>query len=118
VNRLDKYELQTISILRELEIPAHIKGYQNIVAAVKYLHKNPNAIYHMMKELYPEAGKMCGEEKPGRVERGIRHAISQSTVRQSTWIKLLGRTGPMPNGEFLAALDEAVRIRMAGDSVE
>ena len=114
---MDKYEPETISILRELGIPAHIKGYRFIIAAVKYLRKNPNSLYRITKELYPEAGKSCDEKKPDRVERGIRHAISQATVDQAIWLRELGRTGPMPNGEFLAALDEAVRIRTAGDQV-
>ena len=64
VNRLDKYELGVISILRELGIPAHIRGYRFIIAATKYLRKNPSSIYHITKELYPEAGKSCDEKKP------------------------------------------------------
>lgn len=109
---MDKFELETISILRELGIPAHIKGYRFIISATKYLRENPNSIYRITKELYPEAGKSCDEKIASRVERGIRHAVSQATVDEAIWVKELGRTGPMPNGEFLAALDEAVRIRM------
>ena len=112
---MDNLELEVINILRELGIPAHIKGYRYIIAAVKYLRKNPNSIYHVIKELYPEAGKSCGEEKTNRVERGIRHAISLASSDDNTWLKVLGRVGPMPNGEFLAALDETIRIKAASN---
>ena len=112
---MDNLELEVINILRELGIPAHVKGYRYIKTAVRYLQDNPNSIYHVVKELYPEAGKLCGEDKVHRVERGIRHAISLSKADDATWYRVLGRSGPMLNGEFLATLDEAIKIKMASN---
>jgi len=108
---LDQLELEVINILRELKIPAHLKGYQYIITAIKYLIENPSAIHRMMKELYPEVGKAHGEDKVGRVERAIRTALLGGSVNEATWLRVLGRTGPMPNGEFLASLLETVKIK-------
>lgn len=112
---MDQLELEVINILRELEIPAHVKGYQYIKSAAKYLHGKTDSIYHITKELYPETGRMHGEDIVSRVERGIRHAIGLSRANDATWYRVLGRTGPMPNGEFLATLIESVKIKMATD---
>jgi len=113
---LDNLELEVINILRELGIPAHIKGYRYIITAIKYLKDNPSAIYAMTKELYPGVSKILNEDIKGhRIERGIRHALSLSTFNDATWYRILGRTGPMTNTNFLATVVEAIKVKMASN---
>lgn len=111
---MDEIELEVISILRELEIPAHLKGYEFIKNAMKYLLTNPGSIHRLTTELYKEVGKMdIDNNSSSKVERGIRVAIGSAAASSAVWHRVLGRSGPMSNGAFLAALLEEVKIKRA-----
>lgn len=110
---MDKLDLEVINILRELEMPPHVKGYEFIKTAIRYLQENPNAIYAITKELYPSVAKMHGENiKPSHVERGIRHSLSLMRADDAIICRILGRNGPFTNSEFLATLNESIRVKM------
>jgi len=66
----------------------------------------------MTKELYPEVGKLHNTTGT-RVDRGIRHALTLGTVDDSKWYRVIGKIGPMANGEFLATLGESIKIKLA-----
>lgn len=110
---MDKFDVEVINTIRELGIPAHVKGYEFIKTAMNYFHKNPNSIYAVTKDLYPEVAKLH-KTTWTRVERGIRHAISISRADDDAWVRVLGRTGPIPNGEFLATLNAVVKMKLVG----
>jgi len=112
---LDKYELEVINALQKLNIPAHIRGYEFIKSAMNHLRKNPQLLYRLTTELYPEVAKEHGSS-PSRVERGIRTAIDPIGaigVKDETVFQVLRRSGPFTNGEFLATLREAINVKMA-----
>lgn len=116
---MDKFEIETYSAIRALDIPAHIKGYEFIKSALRYLRNNPNSIYAVTKDLYPSVAKMHGENVEGsHVERGIRHAISLSRADDKTWLSVMGRARPMSNSEFIATLNEAIKIKLASEKAE
>ena len=116
---MDKFEIAIYNALRELEIPPHVRGYEFLKSALRYLRKNPNAIYAITTELYPEVAKLHGEKvKPSHVERGMRHALSLSKVDDAAWLRLMGRAGHMTNGGFLSTLGETIRIKLASDLPE
>ncbi len=67
------------SIIHEIGVPAHIKGYQYLREAILIAVDDMDVINAVTKVLYPEVAKRYGTTA-SRVERAIRHAIdSRST---------------------------------------
>lgn len=102
------------TLLLQLGVPPHIKGYgylrEAIIVAVKY----PQAIDNMMRELYPRVADKFNITK-SKVERGIRHAIDQAWLRTcSTELnKLLKITvyndvSKPTSGEFIALIADYI----------
>ena len=96
---MDKaFELAIYEALRELQIPAHLKGYQFLKSALRYLRDNPNAIYSVTKDLYPGIAEMYDDKVEWtHVERGIRNAIRLS--RANARLLGLGWMGMEANHE-------------------
>lgn len=113
-DKLDKFDLEVISALRELEIPPHVKGYELIKIAMRCLHRDRDLIYSMTKGLYPAVGEIFGDDEPSHIERGIRHALNLSRADKAAQRRVLGRTGHISNSEFLATLYEVISVKMAG----
>ena len=113
---MDKIDLEIYNLVHELAIPPHLRGYQYIKSAVKYIYQNPEALYGMTKDVYPTIAKMYNTTA-SRVERGIRHAKESSRANDATWIRLLGQDRHMPNNEFLANMVEAIRYGLAAVSI-
>ena len=110
---MDKFELEVISALRELEVPVHLRGYEYIKTAIKCLRENPSTIHHVTKELYPAVAKRHGTKGP-RVERGIRHALTFAYMDLAVMKKVMGTSRMLTNGEFLATLNEVINVKLAG----
>ena len=62
------------SIIHEVGVPAHIKGYQYLREAILIAVDDIDVINAVTKVLYPEVAKRFGTTA-SRVERAIRHAI-------------------------------------------
>ena len=62
------------SIIHEIGVPAHIKGYQYLREAIIIAVNDMDVINAITKVLYPQAAKTF-QTTPSRVERAIRHAI-------------------------------------------
>ena len=110
---MDKFELEVIFALRELDIPVHMKGYQFIKTAMNLIHQDPSIIYAITKELYPAVAEIHGTIG-SRVERGIRHALGNANSDFMTQKKVLGTSRELVNSEFLATLAEVIAVKMAG----
>jgi two-component system response regulator (stage 0 sporulation protein A) len=110
---MEKFDLEVIAALRELEIPAHMKGYEYIKTAMSYLREKPDAIYAITKELYPAVAERHNTTG-SRVERGIRHALENAGSDYLTQKKVIGTARELTNGEFLATFAEVMRVKMAG----
>ena len=67
-------ELRISELLRQLGVPAHIKGYQYLRKAIITVTKDPEVISGVTKILYPDIAKAYGTT-PGGVERAMRKAI-------------------------------------------
>jgi len=109
---VDKFDLEVISILRQLDIPAHVKGYEYIKTAMNVIKTNPKAIHGVIK-LYETVAEREGVTA-SKVERGIRHALETIESSFLTQKKLLGTDRKLTNGEFLATLAEVIRVKLAG----
>lgn len=94
--------------MKELGIPASLKGYNYLVEAILMLLTNKNMYdVAITKELYPAIAKKY-KTTSSRVERAMRHCIEVSTNRASVDImyKIFGMTvsadsGKLTNSEFI-----------------
>ena len=67
-------EAMVTSIIHEIGVPAHIKGYQYLREAIMIAVNDMDVINAITKVLYPQVAKTFSTT-PSRVERAIRHAI-------------------------------------------
>ena len=98
------------SIIHEIGVPAHIKGYQYLREAIIIAVDDMDVINAVTKVLYPEVAKRFATT-PSRVERAIRHAIEVAWDRGDleTLQKYFGYTvsnakGKPTNSEFSAMI--------------
>mgnify|MGYP002702006071 FL=1 len=108
------------SVIHEIGVPAHIKGYQYLREAIIIAVNDMEVINAVTKVLYPEVAKRFGTT-PSRVERAIRHAIEVAWDRGDleTLQKYFGYTvsntkGKPTNSEFIAMI--ADRLMLNGDN--
>ena len=109
------------SVIHEIGVPAHIKGYQYLREAIMIAVDDMDVINAVTKVLYPEVAKRFGTT-PSRVERAIRHAIEVAWDRGDleTLQKYFGYTvsnakGKPTNSEFIAMIaDRLVLERKNG----
>lgn len=98
------------SIIHEIGVPAHIKGYQYLREAIMIAVDDMDVINAVTKVLYPEVARRFSTT-PSRVERAIRHAIEVAWDRGDleTLQKFFGYTvsntkGKPTNSEFIAMI--------------
>ena len=110
------YESAVTDILREIGMPAHIKGYRYLKDAVLMVVEKPFLIDSVTKVLYPTIAYRH-QTASTRVERTIRHAIETAWRRADLAVldRYFGGTidparGKPTNSEFIAILAESVRI--------
>ena len=110
-------ETQVTSIIHEIGVPAHIKGYQYLREAILIAVDNMDVINAVTKVLYPEVAKRFGTTA-SRVERAIRHAIEVAWDRGDleTLQKYFGYTvsnakGKPTNSEFIAMIADRLQLR-------
>ena len=104
------------SIIHEVGVPAHIKGYQYVREAIMITVENMDVINSVTKVLYPEVAKRY-HTTPSRVERAIRHAIEVAWDRGDleTLQRFFGYTvsngkGKPTNSEFVALIADTIRL--------
>ena len=106
------------SIIHEVGVPAHIKGYQYVREAIMITVEDMDVINSVTKVLYPEVAKRY-HTTPSRVERAIRHAIEVAWDRGDleTLQKFFGYTvsnakGKPTNSEFIAMISDRIRLKL------
>lgn len=117
-NKIYDVETRISEIIKEIGVPAHIKGYVYIRDAIQRVIKNQDLLGGVTKELYPAVGEKYNTTA-SRVERAIRHAIEVAWTRgDSTTInKLFGYTvnggkGKPTNSEFIAIIADKLRLEL------
>lgn len=110
-------EATVTSIIHEIGVPAHIKGYQYLREAILIAVDNMDVINAVTKVLYPEVAKRYGTTA-SRVERAIRHAIEVAWDRGDleTLQKYFGYTvngvkGKPTNSEFIAMIADRLQLQ-------
>ena len=111
-------EEMVTSIIHEVGVPAHIKGYQYVREAIMITVENMEVINSVTKILYPEVAKRF-HTTPSRVERAIRHAIEVAWDRGDleTLQRFFGYTvsnakGKPTNSEFIAMISDRIRLKL------
>lgn len=109
-------ETEITSIIHDIGIPAHIKGYNYLRESIILAIKDADIINCITKILYPTIAKMY-QTTPSRVERAIRHAIEVAWNRGNTDTlnDLFGYTisngkGKPTNSEFIALIADKIRL--------
>lgn len=118
--RPDKTTIETMvtSIIHEIGVPAHIKGYQYLREAIIIAVNDMDVINAITKVLYPQVAKTFGTT-PSRVERAIRHAIEVAWDRGDldTLQRFFGYTvsntkGKPTNSEFIALIADKLQLEL------
>ncbi|MFI3254350.1 MAG: sporulation transcription factor Spo0A [Eubacteriales bacterium] len=111
-------ESAVTSIIHEIGVPAHIKGYQYLRKAIVIAVADIEVINQVTKVLYPQVAKDF-HTTASRVERAIRHAIEVAWDRGDleTLQKYFGYTvsnikGKPTNSEFIAMIADRLRLQM------
>jgi two-component system response regulator (stage 0 sporulation protein A) len=109
-------ESDVTDIIRDIGIPANIKGYQYIREGIIMAIQDVNMLNYITKLLYPTIAKKY-KTTSSSVERAIRHAIEVAWNRGhiDTINELFGYTvnagkGKPTNSEFIALIADKLRI--------
>lgn len=109
-------DTEITTLLHEVGVPAHIKGYLYLREAITMVYHNLDLLGSITKILYPEiAGKYC--TTASRVERAIRHAIEVAWIRGNvdaisdifSYTISYNKSKPT-NSEFIAMIADRLRL--------
>ncbi len=109
-------EASITSVIHEIGVPAHIKGYLYLREAISMVYKDIELLGSITKVLYPDIAKKFNTTA-SRVERAIRHAIEVAWSRGNvdSISSLFGYTVSMSkakptNSEFIAMVADKLRL--------
>ncbi len=110
-------EIIVTDIIHQLGVPAHIKGYHYLRAAILASIETPTLLESVTKLLYPTVAQKF-DTTSSRVERAIRHAIEIAWDRGDldTLNSFFGYTvntckGKPTNSEFIALITDKLRLQ-------
>lgn len=116
INSAYALEIEITKIMREIGIPANIKGYQYLRDSIMMAVDDMESVRTITKILYPSIAKRF-KSTSSRVERAIRHAIEVAWTRGKTEVleEMFGFTvnqnkGKPTNSEFIAQIAERLRL--------
>jgi len=105
-------------IMRQIGVPAHIKGYQYLRSAIKLSVNDSEMLGSVTKLLYPTVAKMYSTT-PSRVERAIRHAIEVAWDRGDVDVlssyfgyTIQSQRGKPTNSEFIAMIADKLKLSL------
>ena len=119
LNRADiNIDSMVTSVIHEIGVPAHIKGYQYLREAIKIAVNDMEVINAITKVLYPQVAKTFATTS-SRVERAIRHAIEVAWDRGDLEVlqRFFGYTisnskGKPTNSEFIALIADRLQLEI------
>ena len=116
-NKTPDIEAQVTKIIHQIGVPAHIKGYQYLRAAILMTVRDSDMINSVTKVLYPSVAKMYSTTT-SRVERAIRHAIEVAwdrgdvdTLNSYFGYTIQNNRGKPTNSEFIAMIADNLRLK-------
>ncbi|WP_062356014.1 sporulation transcription factor Spo0A [Bacillus kwashiorkori] len=116
VHKPKNLDASITSIIHEIGVPAHIKGYLYLREAISMVYNDIELLGSITKVLYPDIAKKFNTTA-SRVERAIRHAIEVAWSRGNidSISSLFGYTVSMSkakptNSEFIAMVADKLRL--------
>ena len=111
-------ETLVTSVIHEIGVPAHIKGYQYLREAIMMAVEDIESVSAITKVLYPSIAKKF-KTTSSRVERAIRHAIEVAwdrgdieTLQNYFGYTVSGVKGKPTNSEFISMIADRLRLQM------
>lgn len=111
-------EVTISDIMRQIGVPAHIKGYQYLRTAIKLSVNDSEMLASVTKLLYPTVAKMYNTTA-SRVERAIRHAIEVAWDRGDVDVlssyfgyTIQSQRGKPTNSEFIAMIADKLKLSL------
>lgn len=111
-------ELVISNIMRQIGVPAHIKGYQYLRSAIELCINDKEMLESVTKLLYPTVAKEY-QTTSSRVERAIRHAIEVAWDRGDVDVlssyfgyTIQSNRGKPTNSEFIAMISDRIKLSM------
>jgi len=109
-------DVEVTNIIREMGMPAHIKGYQYLREAIMMIIVEIELLGAVTKILYPRIADKYSTT-PSRVERAITHAIEVAWNRGNADAinRLFGyitKTRKPTNSQFMAIIADKLRLEM------
>ena len=111
-------EVVISDIMRQIGVPAHIKGYQYLRTAIKLSVEDSDMLGSVTKLLYPTVAKIFNTTS-SRVERAIRHAIEVAWDRGDVDVlssyfgyTIQGQRGKPTNSEFIAMISDKLKLSL------
>lgn len=111
-------EVVVSDIMRQIGVPAHIKGYQYLRQAILLSVADNEMLGSVTKLLYPTVAKMF-QTTSSRVERAIRHAIEVAWDRGDVEVlssyfgyTIQNQRGKPTNSEFIAMIADKLRLSL------
>jgi two-component system response regulator (stage 0 sporulation protein A) len=115
-NKPKNLDASITSIIHEIGVPAHIKGYLYLREAIAMVYHDIELLGSITKVLYPDIAKKYNTTA-SRVERAIRHAIEVAWSRGNleSISSLFGYTVSVSkakptNSEFIAMVADKLRL--------
>ena len=112
-------EADVTNIIHEIGVPAHIKGYQYLRAAIKMVMEDRGLINKITKELYPKVAAAF-DTSDTKVERAICHAIEVAWTRgrieninQLFGFQVYTKNDKPTNGEFIALVADKLSMEQS-----
>ena len=112
----DDLESRVTSVLHNMGVPAHIKGYSFLRQSIIMAVEDVEVISLVTKRLYPDIARI-NKTTASRVERAIRHAIEVAWDRGNVDVlnEYFGYTinnmrGKPTNSEFIAMIADRLRL--------
>lgn len=112
----DNLDSEITSVLHEIGVPAHIKGYMYLRESITMVYNDIEILGSITKILYPVVAKKY-KTTSSRVERAIRHAIEVAWNRgnvdaiSSIFSYTISYNKSKPtNSEFIAMLADKLRL--------
>lgn len=114
----DELEFLISDIMRQIGVPAHIKGYQYLRTSILLCVSDAEMISSVTKILYPTVAKKYNTTS-SRVERAIRHAIEVAWDRGDVDVlssyfgyTIQSNRGKPTNSEFIAMISDKIKLSM------
>lgn len=111
-------ELVISDIMRQIGVPAHIKGYQYLRKAIMPCVEDSEMMGSVTKILYPTVAKEF-KTTSSRVERAIRHAIEVAWDRGDVDVlssyfgyTIQSQRGKPTNSEFIAMIADKITLAL------